>query len=187
MADLDRVSSDLEFVRAAVKRGAVEAGSPGTYFLWAAITLVGFALNDWRPQASGAYWMVAGPGGAVISYVLGGRWARRVGQASSEIGTLHAIHWAGFMAMILLLVPLVLTGQLTHAGLPRVILLLVALAYLTAGNYLDRRLRWLAFVVVGCYGLTFALDRWAWTVSGVVLALCLAATGLAGMRRGATA
>lgn len=182
MNDMTRVSSDLEYVRSVLKRAEGSQGPPSIYFLWALISLAGFALIDFRPDSVGPYWAVAGPLGGLATFLLACRWSRKVGQESRLAGSLHAIHWYGFMACILLLVPMIATGQLKNEAISRVILLLIGLAYLTAGNYLDRRLRWVSLSVFGCYLLTFVLSVYPWTISGTIVAASLAAAGWLGGR-----
>jgi hypothetical protein len=185
MADMNRVSDDLEFVRSVVRRAEGTSNPPSICFLWALLSLPGFALIDFRPHWVGPYWAVAGPLGGLVSWLLAIRWSRKVGQESRREGVLHAIHWSGFMACILLLVPLASTGQLHHSAIPRVILLFIGLSYLTAGNYLDRRLRVVALVVFALYLMTFLIRTYTWTLSGIILATSLVAVGLLGGQRGA--
>ncbi len=187
MTDLDRVSSDLEFVKGAVHRATGEGGPASIYLLWAALTLPGFAIIDFHSELAGFYWMIAGPLGGLASAFLGQRQARRVGQGMRRQGTLHWLHWTAFMGALLMLVPLMATGQLTTAALPRVIMILIALAYFTAGSYLEPRLRWVALAIVPCYGLTFILHSYTWTACGLVMAASLVTAGLLGGRRGAAA
>jgi hypothetical protein len=187
MTDLDRVTSDLEFVKGAVHRAEDKGGPASIYLLWAALTLPGFAIIDFRAEVAGFYWMLAGPLGGLASAFLGQRQARRVGQVMRRQGTLHLLHWTAFMGSLLLLVPLVATGQLTTAALPRVIMILLALTYFIAGSYLEPRLRWVGLAIAPCYGLTFVLHFYPWTTCGLVMAASLVTAGLLGGRGGAAA
>lgn len=181
---LRQAQDDLEFVRSAVQRGGEGNKAPTIYFLWAAISLAGLSIVDFRPHAAGPFWAVAGPLGSILSGVLGARHGRRTGQTSARAGVSHMIHWFGFMATILLMVPLVARGDLKPEAMSKVILLVVGLSYLTGGNYLDHRLRWLSLVVYGGYVLTLVMPAYGWTAAGVALSLSLVAAGLLELRRG---
>jgi hypothetical protein len=181
---IEQLGDDLDYVRSVLQRTEEHGTIPSIYFLWAAVTLVGFALVDIKPEFAGAFWAIAGPLGGILSAVLGWRWSLRVGQASRRVGALHFIHWFGFMGAILLLVPMIARGELRGESISRVILLLVGLTYLLAGNYLERPLRWVALVVFGGYGLTFVLHACPWTAAGLAVAASLVLAGLLGTRRG---
>lgn len=178
--DEQQLQRDLSFVRAAVERGDAPASPAGVYYLWAAISLVGFALIDYAPAQVGLYWMFAGPLGGVASGLIGWRAARARGQSSERLGRRHWLHWTALVAAIFLLAPLVATGRIPNAEMPRLVLLLVAFAYFTGGAYLDPRLRWIAGAVAGCYLLTVVVRELPhlWTVTAVVLAASFVACGL---------
>ena len=71
MTELDRVASDLRFVRG-VLASTDGTGPASIYFLWAAASLVGFALMDISHELVGPYWTVVAPVGFAISLFLGG-------------------------------------------------------------------------------------------------------------------
>jgi hypothetical protein len=82
-------------------------------------------------------------------------------------------------AGVIALIPLVGTGRLDTDDIPRVILLIVALSYWTAGVHLDRRLLPVAVVMLLLYGFTvFAAGLpWLWTLTAAGLASSLAVAG----------
>ncbi len=170
---------DLSYVRSVVTRADGVSNPASIYFLWAAISFFGYAIIDFEPQKTGFYWMVAGPLGGVLSGILGARAARREGQISSGDGRVEMLHWTGLMLAVLLLVPLAATGRIATAELPRIILLLVALAYWSAGLREDRRMLPVAIVMAGLYLLTvFAGDLpYLWTITAAGLAASLAVAG----------
>jgi hypothetical protein len=180
MVNENRLEEDLRYVRSAVARGEGSGNPAAIYFLWAAITLVGFALLDYGPNHSGLFWMFAGPIGGVISGVLGRRAARARGQASENGGRRHWMHWMAMVLAIFLLVPLTATGRIPPTEMPRLVLLLVAFAYFTGGAYLDPRLRWIAGAVAVCYLMTLAQPQvpHLWTVTAVIVAGSFVACGL---------
>jgi len=176
MTEQRQARDDLNYVRAVVRRAEGGANPASIYFLWAVISFFGYAIIDFDPQRTGLYWAVAGPLGGVASGWLGWRSGRRTGQLSSRDG----LHWVGLFVAILLLMPLAVTGHLAPTELPRVILLLVALAYWSAGVYEDRRMLPVAAVTAALVAFTVlaAELRFLWTITAAVLAGSLAVTGL---------
>ncbi len=191
MTDDKQVHDDLDYVRTVLKRAEDTAGNPATiYFLWAAITFFGFAIIDVAPEKTGLYWVIAGPLGGVLSGILGHRAGRATGQQSQREGRIQAMHWSGLLAAAFLLVPLAITHVIAIQDFPRLVLLIVALSYYTAGVHTDRRLVPVSFVLAGCYLLTvFVRDLpYLWTVTAAILATSLTVAGLfaaARSRRGA--
>jgi hypothetical protein len=181
MTDDKQAQDDLSYVRSVLHRAENTAQSPASiYFLWAVITFFGFAIIDVFPEKTGPYWTIAGPLGGVLSAALGYRAARATGQSSRRVGISQTMHWVGLMAGIFLMIPLVMTHVVTVDDFPRLVLLIVALSYYTAGVHVDRRLIPVSFVLVGCYLLTvFVRDLpHLWTVTAAILAASLATAGL---------
>ncbi len=178
--DERQLQEDLQYVRSAVARGEGGHNPAAVYFLWAAITFVGFALLDQRPDKVGLYWLFVGPLGGVLSGLLGWRAGRARGQSSQAAGRRHWLHWSALVLAIMLLMPLAATGHIPGNEIPRLVLLLVAFAYFTGGNQLDGRLRWIAAAVAGCYLLTLARPElpYLWTLTATIVAVSFVACGL---------
>ena len=117
MSKIDELQSDLGYVREVVRRSESASSPKLIYLLWAGIVLVGFALVDFVPAAVGVYWAVMGPVGGVLSMWIGWRDSLKVGQGSRQVGVRHALHWAGMIVAIWLMVPLALRGQLAWEAL----------------------------------------------------------------------
>lgn len=185
MTDDKTLHDDLSYVRTVLHRAEAGDNPAVIYFLWAAISFIGFAMIDFFPRMTGFYWMIAGPAGGVLSAFLGYRTGRALGQTSRREGRMHGLHWSGLMAAILLLVPLVATGQLAPGGMPRLILLIVALSYFMAGVHLDRRLLWVGLALGGCYLFTvFEVDLpYLWTITAALLSASLVIAGLSALAR----
>lgn len=180
MTNMDKVGEDLSYVRA-VLDDAAPAGSPAAiYYLWAAIAFAGHAIIDFRPEAAGPYWLVAGPLGGLASGLIGWWDGRRTGQRSSREGWRHGLHWTGMMMAVLLLVPLSMAEEIPMTAFPKLILLIVALGYYTAGLYLDRALLWVGMVIAGWFLVVVLRPGlpWLWTLTGAVFAASLVASGL---------
>jgi hypothetical protein len=179
MTDDRQVRDDLSYVRSVLRRGEGVDNPASIYFLWALLSFFGFAIIDYRPEATGFYWFVAGPLGGVASGILGTRASRRTGQMSEEDGRKDALHWLAMMFAALLLIPLVTTNRLATDDIPRIILLILALTYWSAGLRQDRRLMTLGAVMAATYLFTIYADelRYLWTITGGILAASLGAAG----------
>ena len=179
MTDDRQVRDDLSYVRSVVHRAEGVDNPASIYFLWALLSFFGFAIIDYRPEATGFYWMIAGPLGGVASGILGVRSSRRSGQMSEREGRHDALHWGSMMVAALLLIPLVSTQRLATDDIPRIILLILALTYWSAGLRQDRRLMALGGVMAGVYLFTIYADglRYLWTITGAILAASLGAAG----------
>lgn len=174
------VQEDLGYVRTVLDRAEGESTSPASiYFLWAAIVFFGYSIIDFVPEKTGFYWIIAGPVGGILSGVLGARAARRSGRGGARSGRYEALHWTGLFAAILLLVPLAAGGAIDMSDFPRLILLLVAAFYFTAGIHVDRRLLPVSGAIAVCYLLTvFARQLpYLWSTTAAILAGSLVVAG----------
>ena len=180
----DRAQEDLRYVRRAVARGAEGAFPLPIASLWAAIALVGFALVDFVPELAGLFWLVAGPGGFLASVWLGSRLARREGEQDRAEAWRWAAHWGGLLAAIALSTLAVRAGAATWSGFGATLLLLLAVAYLTAGIHLHRSLLPVAAILAAGYPAVLFLDRYAWSVVGVAVAAAMLAGALGARGRG---
>jgi hypothetical protein len=173
------VKEDLSYVRSALDRAEAGDAPPSIYLLWAVVGGVGLSLMGPRPEWAAFYWPIAGPAGGVISYWLGHRWARRVGQGSRRIARYHALHWIGVLGAIGLAVALGAGGLLGGEALGRVILLILALGWYLAGIYLVRRYMWIGLVVAAGLVTMMLVPGFGWVFFGAIFAasLLLAAAG----------
>ena len=182
MTELEQVEGDLRFVRSALASSDRPHSPAGIYFLWAVAVAIGFALVDFREGLVGPYWMLVGPAGFVASIYLGWRHARRLGQVSAADGRRHLLHWGGMLAVIALAMLMPARGVLTWEGLNSVILLILALAYFTAGVHGERPFMWVGVLMGAGYVLITLGSAYAWTIVGVTLAVALTVAGLRGGR-----
>ncbi len=183
MTSADQLKQDLDFVASAVRRQDRCAGVPAIYFLWAAIILVGFALPDFAAQAAGPFWLVAGIGGGLLSWWLGARHARRSGINDADLGKRMGQHWLlGGVAFVLSALPAV-TGKVEIGVGVANFLLVAGLLYAMAGIHLIRPLLWSGLLMLAAYVvLVLFWPPYAWTFTGVVIALSLAWAGLGAQR-----
>ena len=155
--------------------------------LWAVISLIGFPLHEFRPDLAKVFWPVAGVLGGIASFLLGWRWGRTAGQGSMRIGRYHILHWSGMLIAIALIALLHGQGLMSREALPRIILVILALGWYTAGIYLVRGYLWIGVALGAAYLGLLYVPKFGWTGVGVVMAASLAWAALRGGRRGAQA
>lgn len=151
-------------------------------WLWAAISVPGFAIIDVAPERAGLYWLVAGTAGFLLSTWLGARGARAIGQESVDTGRRHMLHWAG-MGVAIFLLSLGAEGWgSTPQGSSHAILLMVALSYWLAGVHLVPALKWMGVAAAAVYAALAFLDGFGypWTAAGIVIGAGLVVASLAG-------
>lgn len=181
MTDLDRLASDVRFVRGVLE--SERAAMPASiYFLWAGAVLVGFPLMDVSHHLVGPYWAVVAPAGFMVSLLLGRRHGHRTGEVSTARGWRHAWHWGGMLAAMGLAAALPARGLVEWEGMNAVFLLILGLGYFTAGVHGDRRLVWVGALMGAGVVLVTVVPAYAWTAVGVALAVALAAAGARGRR-----
>jgi hypothetical protein len=177
MPSAEQAREDLQFVRRAVDRSA--GGLPLSIgLLWAVVSLVGFSLIDLAPAKAAVFWLVAPPVGFLLSLWLGWRSARAAGEQDQREGWRWAAHWGGLLVAIGLASLLVATEQATWSGFGAMVLLLLAVAYFTAGVHLHRGLLPVAGLLAAGFPAVLYLERWAWTALGLAMAAALIASAL---------
>lgn len=178
---------DLGYVRGVVERSEKRAMPPAILWVWAAISLAGFAVIDAAPQVAGLYWLVAGIAGFALSMWIGARQERVVGQESEETGRRHMLHWAG-MGVAIFLVSFGAEGWgSSPQASAHAILLMVALSYWLAGVHMVPALKWMGVLAAAAYAALSFLDGFAypWTAAGIVIAAGLVVASFAGGTAGA--
>jgi hypothetical protein len=173
---------DLGYVRDVLRRSERRAMPGAILYLWAAISVAGFAIVDAAPQRAGLYWLVAGIAGFVLSSWIGARHARATGQESREIGRRHMLHWSGMGVAIFLLSFGAQGWGSTPQASSHAILLIVALSYWLAGVHLVSPLKWMGVLAAATYlALAIVEDfSYPWTAAGIVIAAGLVVAGRAG-------
>jgi hypothetical protein len=183
MTDMNNLKDDLAFVRAAIDRGRDDRGTAPSYFLWAAIIGIGFALPDFAPRAAWMFWIVAGLGGGLASVWLGYRYNARRGVQDPAVGRRHGLHW--LLSGVAMAVPMaaIWLGRVPAPVAAPMVLSTVGLAYALAGIHLHPPLRWAGFALLG--GSVVMLlwpTHYLWTATGLTVALALAIGGIAALR-----
>jgi hypothetical protein len=179
---LDNLKDDLAFVRAAIDRGRDDRGTAPSYFLWAAIIGIGFALADFAPRLAWPFWLVAGIGGGIASVWLGHRYGARRGVQDPAVGRRHGAHW--LLSGIAMAVPMaaIWLGRVPAPVAAPMVLSTVGLAYALAGVHLHPPLRWAGYALLaGAVVLLWPIP-YAWTATGLTVALALALGGITALR-----
>ena len=181
-----QVQSDVHFVREVIARSEQHRAPASIYLLWAALILVGFPMVDFAPRYVGLFWMIAGPLGGVISFLLGWRSSIREGTIRRSLGIRYALHWSGVMGAILLLTLYsVFSSRAVNYSFAHLILLILALAYFLAGVHLDRPLLWAGLLMAAGYVALIFVTTYTWTITGVVVAIALVLSAVFGGRKSA--
>ncbi len=182
-----QAQSDVNFVRDVIARSEDHRSPASIYLLWAVLILGGFPLLDFAPRYSGPYWMIAGPIGGVISFVLGRRASLQAGVVNKEEGLRYFLHWMGLMGAILLLVlyHAIGRGTFNHEHFGQIILLILAFAYYLAGVHLDRPLLWVGLLMAAGYLALLFISTYTWTIIGVLVSIAMVLSAVFGGRKNA--
>jgi hypothetical protein len=187
MTSAEQLKQDLDYVASAIRRHERPLGPPAVWFLWALLVPVGFALPDFAPRSAGAYWFFAGIGGGLVSWWLGQREARRRGVQDAELSRRIGLHWiiAG-VGFVLCGLPL-MTGQVAPETAVPNYMLVAGLVYALAGVHLLRPMLWIGALMLAAYAaLVVAKPPYAWTLTGLVIAVGLAWAGISARAQGRT-
>lgn len=172
----EQLESDLSYVRDAVRRSDNSKSPPSIYYFWAAVSLIGFAIVDYSPQHAGLFWMVAGPGGWIVSALLARAWCRKTGEMNRRMGLRYGLHWAGLLGAIFLLMFGASQGAWDMEAGGHLILLILSLTYFFAGLHMDRALLWVSLITLAGFIGLFFLTGPVWTITGIAVAIGLAMT-----------
>jgi hypothetical protein len=171
-----QTESDLRYVREVVQRAEDPRSPPSIYYFWAIVTLVGFSIVDYKPEYAGRFWMIAGPGGWLVTALLARSWSRKNGEMNFKLGARYGAHWAGLLGGIFLLLLGAVKGGWEMETAGQFILLILAMSYFFAGIHLDRPLIWISLIMAIGYVVLFYVSGPIWTIMGVAVALGLAMT-----------
>lgn len=188
MSQLESARENLDYVSNTIRKHDRTPGDAPIYFLWAILVPIGFALPDFAPRFAGAYWFVAGIGGGLLSWWLGNRAARRRGVIDKDLGRRYGWHWAiGGIGFFLAALPM-FVGVIDLAHGASLFLLVGGIIYLLAGLHLDRGILPSGIVMLVAYVVLLVTRLpYVWTISGLVIAVALAWTGVSVLRSAARA
>ena len=178
MTELKQLEADLGYVREAVEKSDADRSVATIHLLWAVIVPIGFALMDFAPSYVPIFWTIAGPGGFVLSGILGWRASAASGQMDRAAGNREGLHWGSMLVTIFFAVPLVATARISQDDFGMVVTLLLALSYLLAGVHLYRPLRWIGVLLLLGYAGLWMLPAYRWTTIGLLASAALVVTAL---------
>lgn len=184
MSSSEQMQQDLAYIRRAVEQRGDQRTPLSVALVWSAYALIGFPWLDFDPERAAWFLILASPVAFGISWVFGWRAAWRLGEWDSEVGRRQGLHWGGFFLAFAAVLAMAFAGQISGNALGQVILILVGWTYYLAGVHLGVRLfLWLGpLMILGAVALTY-IDRWGWTMIGVLLAIALVASSFLGGRR----
>jgi hypothetical protein len=176
MSEANQLHDDLQFVRNAVERRDRTASSPAAInYVWAVYVLVGYTLIDLRPEISGWFFMAGGIIGGLLSFYLGKRASRKVGDHDHELVRRIMLHWfAGMLLAIASAIALasIIPALRGQAG-GQLIVVMIGLVYFLGGVHFQRYLLILGPVLIIGGLLVGYVPRYGWTALGAVIALGL--------------
>lgn len=175
MGTTTEIRDDLSFVAGAVRRTR-SPGVPAILLLWALLIPAGFALADFAPRHAGLFWLVAGPGGGLLSFWLAHSAARAAGMVDRSLGRRHGLHWITLGVAYALFAATIATGRMDAAATAPVWLLLTAMAYAMGGAHLEDSRGLLpagAIMFAGYAALTWLPLPYPWTATGLIVSLSL--------------
>lgn len=176
----DQVGQDLAYVRQAVERredcGRMPLSIAG---VWAGYALIGFTGLDFEPAWAGPFLLLAAPVAYFLSRKLAARAMWSMGESDASSARRHSLHWGSLLVAVAALAAIMISRGLHGSILGQTILVVVALAYLLAAVHFSIRLfAWMGIaMMIGSLALTY-VDRWGWTLLGILLAAGFIATSL---------
>lgn len=181
----DQISQDLAYVRQAVERREQCHSMPRSIAaVWASFVLIGFTGLDFKPAWAGTFLLLGGPAAYLLSCKLGARSMWSLGERDADSARRQMLHWGSLFVAIAALTGIVIARGLDGSLLGQTILVAAGLAYLLSAVHFSIRLfAWMgATMMLGAVALSY-VDRWGWTVLGVVLAAGLLAAGIGSRER----
>ena len=176
MSDIQQISDDLHFVRAAVaRREPYDRGPALLPILWAIYVIVGYTLIDFAPAASGWFFAIAGLAGGILSWYLGKRYAKRTGERDRAIGLRALGHFGGGIVIAWIFtmgLATVIPGlRGNHGG--QVFVVMIGLVYFLWGIHYQRYFMFLGPVVMLGGTLVGLVPYYGWTALGAIISLGL--------------
>lgn len=170
-----QIEQDLQYIRTAVECRYRRGSMPMEIaLLWGLLVLIGFPLADFAPGIVPIYWMIACPGGMILQYWLLARRIKRHGEQDRLALKSYVSGSVGLFVALGLSSLLVIKGVIGLKGIQEVTILLLGLFYFLIGvGAKNRTMIWLAGMWAGAYLAFLFIDRYVWTVFGVVFAVVL--------------
>lgn len=160
--DTERALDDIKVIRRMMQRTRRAIGREAGWFgiLWGVIWIMGFVGTHFLPmQTAGKLWTILDIAGGAISVWIGARMGKRVGGSQTRSAGRRIFGW--WMTLILFALVLVWLLELrTMREITLLIVLTIALSYIQAGLFSDRRL-----IAVGLLLAVLVISTW-WLLPG---------------------
>lgn len=173
MSSIEQIQQDLQFVRQAVgDQTRTDHPPTAIYGVWATYVMVGYALIDFYPAASGWFFLIGGVAATLLSWLLGKRYAYALGEVDRPKARRRVGHFIGGIALAIIgsaALAAVIPALRGSAG-GQVIVVMIGLVYFLGGVHFDRNLLWLGPVLMAGGVLVGLVSRYGWTALGAVIA-----------------
>ena len=171
MTNPEQVKEDLHYVAGAVERDRRQGMPRSIGLLWAVFTLGGMAGLDWDPRTAGLFFLVGAPLLYLVSVKLGMRSALAAGVRDRETGRRHVLHWASIFLGMAAITFIARANGLSGEVFGQLMTMLVGLVYFLAGvHFRISVFLWLGPLAMAGAGAVSYVDRWGWTLLGVLIA-----------------
>jgi hypothetical protein len=139
--------------------------------LWAIFTLGGMVGLDWEPRTAGMFFVVGAPLLYLVSVKLGMRSALAAGVRDRETGRRHMLHWGSIFMGMCAIALIARANGLSGEVFGQLMTMLVGLVYFLAGvHFRISVFLWLGPLAMAGAGAVGYVDRWGWTLLGVLIA-----------------
>lgn len=185
MSAADQLREDLQYVKGAVQLHNRGQMPRGVAVIWAVFLLLGFTGLDVRPAWAAIFLLLGAPVAYLLSIRVGAGAALSAGISDSTAMRRHMLHWGSLFFAIVALLALAIEGRLSGQTFGQVILIMAGLVHFLAGVHFEIRLFvWLGpLMMAGAAALTY-VERWGWTVLGVLIAVGILASSYSDRRDG---
>lgn len=186
MESTSNVHDDLAYVQRALSKHSFGQSEYRITLVWAFVNLIGFSLYDVHMLAGGVFWMIALP----VFGIGTGWWFERQKHDEGEIdktqGVLHAWHWTTIPIFLFFANTLFLSQGFSMPLAGQIVLLIVGLVYYMGGVHFWWGYKWAGVAIASGMLWLVLLDRFAWTLTGVLTFIVLAGVATVDRRRHAT-
>jgi len=176
MSDVQQIRDDLQYVRGAVaRRERTDNGPPLILYVWATYVVIGYTLMDFRPQYAGPFFGIGGFVGGILSWVIGRRYARDVGEWDMATAKRGLFHFGGgiMLACAATLALATVMPPLRGTWGSQVFVVMIGLVYFLWGVHYQRYFAFLGAVVMAGGVLVGQFPHFGWTILGAVIAMGL--------------
>jgi hypothetical protein len=173
--DVQQIGQDLHFVRSAVlRRQKADLGPPLIFYLWAAYTIIGYTLIDFRPDYANRFFGIGGIVGGILSWIIGKRYSMRTGQRDKALAVRAMLHmFGGIMLSVAFIVAMAEQAESFRPFTGQVMVGMIGLIYFLWGVHFHRYFSLLGVIVIAGAVAVGRVPHFGWTALGIAIALGL--------------